>query len=138
MHTVKCLNRITTLLCGFVLNQVQYNMESAQYLGKSYHIIIIINKYILDIYIQFMEFRLRPLGFLQNNNHHAVKKNEMNWNRKNTVKNHWDFVGIFTYDCKCVSVWVCAYACVGYSCVSMCVCVRVSEGTYTARCFNRI
>ena len=23
-----------------------------------------INKYILDIYIQFMEFRLRPLGFM--------------------------------------------------------------------------
>ena len=22
------------------------------------------NKYILDIYIQFMEFRLRPLGFM--------------------------------------------------------------------------
>ena len=37
-------------LCGYVTNQVQYNMESAQYLGESYYIIII-NKYILDIYI---------------------------------------------------------------------------------------
>ena len=41
----------TKSLCGNVSNQVQYNMESAQYLGESYYIIIIINKYILDIYI---------------------------------------------------------------------------------------
>ena len=41
-------------------------------------------------------------------------------------KNCWDFVGIFTCYCKCV--WVCAYACVGYSCVLMCICVGVSEG----------
>ena len=33
----------------------------------------------------------------------------MKWieNRKNTVKNRWDFVGIFTCDCKCVSVCGC-------------------------------
>ena len=46
-----------------------------------------------------MEFRLRPLDFMEfflQNNHQAV--NEMN--RKNTVKNHWDFVGIPTaFDC---------------------------------------
>ena len=41
---------VTKSLCGFVANQVQYNMESAQYLGYSYYIIIIINKYILDLY----------------------------------------------------------------------------------------
>ena len=41
---------VTKSLCGFVMNQVQYNMESAQYLGYSYFIIII-NKYILDLYI---------------------------------------------------------------------------------------
>ena len=78
-------------------NQVQYNIDSAQYLGLSYYIIII---NILDLYIYIfnaVEFRLRPLGFmevLQNNNHQAV--NKMKWieNRKNTVKNRWDFVGI--------------------------------------------
>ena len=43
---------VTKSLCGYVSNQVQYNMESAQYLGYSYYIIIIIiNKYILDTYI---------------------------------------------------------------------------------------
>ena len=50
-------------LCGFVSNQVQYDMECAQYQGLSYYIII--NKYILDIYIYFMEFRLRPQGFME-------------------------------------------------------------------------
>ena len=35
----------TKSLCGYVTDQVQYNMESAQYLEKSYWIIIIINKY---------------------------------------------------------------------------------------------
>ena len=34
---------VTKSLCGFVSNQVQYDMESAQYL--------IVNEYILDIYI---------------------------------------------------------------------------------------
>ena len=36
-----------------------------------------------------MEFRLRPLGFmefLQNNNHHTVKKMKGIENQKNTVK----------------------------------------------------
>ena len=42
---------VSKSLCGYVSNLVQYNMESAQYLGESYYIIIIINKYILDIYI---------------------------------------------------------------------------------------
>ena len=41
----------TSSLCGFVASQVQNNMESAQYLGKSYYILMIIDKYILDIYI---------------------------------------------------------------------------------------
>ena len=41
---------VTKSLCGFMSNQVKYNMESAQYLRKSYYIMII-NKYILDIYI---------------------------------------------------------------------------------------
>ena len=51
-----------------------------------------------------MEFRLQPLGFmefLQNNNHQAVKK--MKWIEKIQSKDYWDFVGIFTCDCKCVS-----------------------------------
>ena len=33
---------VTKSICGFVANQVQYNMESAQYLGYCYNIIIII------------------------------------------------------------------------------------------------
>ena len=47
----------------------------------------------------------------------------MKWieNRKNIVKKHWDFIGIFTCDCKCVSV--CACVCVDYSCVLLCVCM---------------
>ena len=50
---------VTKPFCGYVSNQVQYNKESAQYLGDSNYIILI-KKYILDIYIQFTEFRLRP------------------------------------------------------------------------------
>ena len=56
-----------------------------------------------------MEFSLQPLGFieffLENNNHPAV--NKMKWieSRKNTVKNRWDFVRIFT--CDCVRVCEC-------------------------------
>ena len=60
-------------------------------------------------------------SFLQNNNHQAVK---MKWieNRKNTVKNRWDFVGIFTCDCECGSVCVCGCVCVivAYYCVYVC------------------
>ena len=41
---------VTKSICRFVSNLVKYNKESAQYLGKSYYIIII-DKYILDIYI---------------------------------------------------------------------------------------
>ena len=46
--------------------------------------------------------------------------------------------------CEIVSVWVCecvwvyAYACVGFSCVLICVCMGLSEVTKAARCFNRI
>ena len=39
-------------------------------------------------------------------------------NRKNTVKKRWDFVGMFTRDCKCVSA--CACVCVGYKCILLC------------------
>ena len=43
---------VTKSLCRFESNQVQHNIESAQYLRYSFYIIIIIiNKYILDIYI---------------------------------------------------------------------------------------
>ena len=56
-----------------------------------------------------MEFRLQPLGFMeffffQNNNHQAVRKMNKSKieNRKSTVKNRSDFVGMC--DCKCVSV----------------------------------
>ena len=31
---------VTKLLCVYVSNQVQYSMGSAQYLGRSYYIII--------------------------------------------------------------------------------------------------
>ena len=41
----------TESLCRFVSNQVQYNIESAQYLGESNYIIMI-DKCILDIYYQ--------------------------------------------------------------------------------------
>ena len=41
---------ITKSLSGFVANQLQYNMESAQYLRYSYYIMIII-KHILDLYV---------------------------------------------------------------------------------------
>ena len=66
------------------------------------------------------------------------------WNESKIEKilseNRWDFVGMFTRDCECVSVCVCvcSYACVGYCCVLMCVYMGVSEGTNAARCFNRI
>ena len=41
---------VSKSLCGFVTNQVQNNMEGAQYQG---YYIIIINKYIIDLYIKF-------------------------------------------------------------------------------------
>ena len=66
---------ITKSLCGFVSNQVQYNMESAQYLEQTNYIIMM-NKYILDIYIQFMEFRLRHLGFMESK---SPELNSMNY-----------------------------------------------------------
>ena len=34
---------VTKSLGGFISNQVQYNMESAEYLGQSYFIIYIIH-----------------------------------------------------------------------------------------------
>ena len=40
-------------------------------------------------------------------------------------QNHWDFVGIFTCDWKCVSMCacmrICVCVCVGYSCIILCV-----------------
>ena len=42
---------VTKSLFGYVSNQVQYNMDSDQYLGLSDYIIILINKYILDTYM---------------------------------------------------------------------------------------
>ena len=106
----------------------------------------IYNKYISYIYI-FNSWNLDcdpwvSWTFLQNKNHQAVKKIKWIENRQNTVKKIGDFVGIFTRDCKCVSVWVYVwmgvYTCVGYRCVIMSVCVSVSEGTNAVRCFNRI
>ena len=32
---------VTESLCGFVANQVQYNMKRAQYLRQSYYIILL-------------------------------------------------------------------------------------------------
>ena len=40
---------VTNSLCTFVANQLQYNLEGAQYLRKSYYIMIMIDKYILDL-----------------------------------------------------------------------------------------
>ena len=63
----------------------------------------------------------------------------MKWieNRKNTVKNRWNFVRFFLRVVVsmwlCEYVWVCAYACMGYSFVSMCVCMSLSEFTNTSR-----
>ena len=56
---------VSKSLCGFVANQVQYNMKSTEYLGLSYYIIVIyiyiyiyiyINTYILvyNIYIYYI------------------------------------------------------------------------------------
>ena len=46
-------------------------------------------------------------------------QNEMNRKSKNTVKNKWDFVGIYTCDSKCVSVCVYMWVIVTYYCVCM-------------------
>ena len=67
----------------------------------------------------------------------------MNRKSKNTVKKTWDFVGIFTCECKfvCVSVCVCVCVCVRmYLCLcglELCIIVYVwaysacvCEGTY--------
>ena len=40
---------------------------------------------------------------------------------KNTFKNRWDCVEIFTSACECVCVFVYVCFCVGYSCVLLCV-----------------
>ena len=70
---------------------------------------MIISKYILDLYIQCYEILSATPGF-----HEAFTKqqNKMNQKSKNTVKNRWDCVGIFTCACKCVCVCVCLCACV--------------------------
>ena len=64
---------------------------------------------------------------------------------ENRKKYSHQTVGILCeYLCVVVSVWVyecvgvCAYACVGYSCILMCVCMGLSEDTNAARCFNWI
>ena len=45
----------------------------------------------------------------------------MNQKSKNTAKNRWDFIGIFTCDYKCVCVWMRVWGViVGYYCVCMC------------------
>ena len=59
----------------------------------------------------------------------------MKWIEKIQSKNRWDFVWFFTCGCKCVIM--CAYACMGYSCVLMCVCMSLSEFTNAARCITR-
>ena len=60
----------------------------------------------------------------------------MKWleNRKSTVKKPLEFCMILTCGCTCVSV--CGYACVGYSCVLMCLCMGLSEVTNAARCLT--
>ena len=55
----------------------------------------------------------------------------MKWieNQKNTAKKPLGFCRnpyVCLFVCVCVCVW--AYACVGYSCVLMCVCMSLSEG----------
>ena len=76
--------------------------------------------YILDSYS--MEFRQRPLGFME----FFFPKQQYEMNRKSkkySKKKHWDFVGIFTCDCKLMSVCVSACVSVGYNCILLCVCV---------------
>ena len=128
---------VTKSLCGFVANQVQYNMESAQFLGYSYYIIIL-NRYILDLYIQCSGSLSVIPGFHEvftkktknkTNNHQA--DNEMKWieNRKIQAKtvgivleslrvlvSLCVYVCVYVYVCVCVFVWVI----VSYYCVCMC------------------
>ena len=79
--------------CGYVSKQVQYNMESAQYLWESYYINNNGNKWIYIIYIfnpwkiLFCNLRCHKV---YNNIRQAVKKMEWNWKskmRQNTDKN---------------------------------------------------
>ena len=55
---------VSKSLCGYVSDQVQYNMERAQYLGLSYYIIMIIDKYIVDICIIYIYIYIRHLGII--------------------------------------------------------------------------
>ena len=77
-----------------------------------------------------MEFRLWTLGFME---FFAKQQSSSSWenemNRK-SKKYRQKTVGILLESLRvvvsvgvCERVWVCTYACVDYSCVSMCVCM---------------
>ena len=119
---------------------------SVQYYAWIY--IYIYNEFIyiyiyIYIYIQFMEFRLWTRGFHGVFCETTILKQLRKWREskiekdlKNTVKNRCDFVWFFTGGCKCVSVYGCAYACMGYSCTLMRVWMKLSDFTNAARCIS--
>ena len=55
----------TNSLCGFMVNQVRYNLESAQYLWWSYYIIIM-NKYIVN-FIYSMPWKFLGIRYIKSN-----------------------------------------------------------------------
>ena len=76
-----------------------------------------------------MEFRQRPLGFMEFFCKTTIIRQLRKLNEskitKNTVKKT---VGILYESSRViVSVWVCTDASLGYSCVLLCVCIDVSE-----------
>ena len=86
-----------------------------------------------------MEFRLRPLGFIEFFYKTTIIRQLTKWNEskiEKIVKNRGNLVEIFTYDCKWVCVCVCVWVIVAYYYVY--AWVAYSEGTNPARCFNRI
>ena len=108
---------VSKSLYGYVSNQVQYNMESAQYLWRAIIIIMIINKYIFYIYI-FNSWKILfcYLRFheVYNNIPQIVKKMEWNW--KSKMRQNTDKKPLGFRLCVVVSVWV-------YVGVRVCVCV---------------
>ena len=61
------------------------------------------------------------------------------WNesKKKCIQKPLWFCMIFPCGCKCGCLCVCAYACKGYSCVLICVCMRLSQFANAVGCISR-
>ena len=88
---------VSKSLCGYVSNQVQYNMESAQYLNCSMNVAINFMK--LQVAEQYFPWIIYIYIYIY-------------------IFIYYHYIYIYIYMCVCVCIYI--YVCV---CVCVCVCV---------------